>query len=106
MVPFSTRVESPRTKRTDLYASGAVVILAVAARFPFFFPDAISWDEGTQILMGQSILNGQLPYVGLWDNKAAQRMLADTHQKEYQLVKTIEGRQIYRRSTAPDSTNP
>jgi len=38
-------------------------------RFPFFFRDYIDKDESTFILMGQSIADGHLPYVHLWDLK-------------------------------------
>lgn len=38
-------------------------------RFPFFFPAVIDWDESTFILVGQSLVDGHLPYVELWDNK-------------------------------------
>lgn len=46
-----------------------LLLLCFIVRFPFFFPAVISWDESTLILMGQSVLDGQLPYVTLWDNK-------------------------------------
>src|SRR4029077_301931 len=38
-------------------------------RFPFYFASVIDWDESTFILMGQNLLDGNLPYVELWDNK-------------------------------------
>ncbi|MCX2679865.1 glycosyltransferase family 39 protein [Galbibacter sp. EGI 63066] len=38
-------------------------------RFPFFFRDYIDRDESTFILMGQSIVDGHLPYMTLWDLK-------------------------------------
>ena len=38
-------------------------------RFPFFFRDYIDRDESTFILMGQSWLEGNLPYTDLWDLK-------------------------------------
>ena len=50
--------------------------LCVAARLPFFFPAVIDWDESTLILMGQSVLDGQLPYTELWDNKPPVAFLA------------------------------
>ena len=46
-----------------------LVLLSITIRLPFFFPDVIDWDESTLILMGQSILDGHLPYTELWDNK-------------------------------------
>ncbi len=38
-------------------------------RFPFFFRDYIDRDESTFILMGQSWVDGYLPYIELWDLK-------------------------------------
>ena len=38
-------------------------------RFPFFFRDYIDRDESTFILMGQSWIEGNLPYTELWDLK-------------------------------------
>lgn len=38
-------------------------------RFPFFFRDYIDRDESTFILMGQSWVDGHLPYTELWDIK-------------------------------------
>ncbi len=46
-----------------------LLIITVVIRFPYFFPAVIDWDESTQIIMGQNILDGQLPYIDLWDNK-------------------------------------
>ena len=43
--------------------------VCLAIRLPFFFIDVINWDESTFILMGQSILDGHLPYTQLWDLK-------------------------------------
>jgi 4-amino-4-deoxy-L-arabinose transferase-like glycosyltransferase len=47
----------------------SLLLLSLILRLPFFFPDVIDWDESTFILMGQSILDGHLPYTELWDNK-------------------------------------
>lgn len=38
-------------------------------RLPFFFRDYIDRDESTFILMGQSMVDGYLPYMELWDVK-------------------------------------
>ena len=46
-----------------------LLVIATVVRFPFLFPDVINWDESTYILMGQSILEGNLPYVELWEIK-------------------------------------
>ncbi len=48
---------------------GVLLLVGLAVRFPFFFRAVIDWDESTFILMGQSILDGHLPYTRLWDNK-------------------------------------
>lgn len=47
----------------------SILIFTFTLRSPFFFQDVIDWDESTFILMGQSILDGHLPYTEVWDNK-------------------------------------
>ena len=42
---------------------------ALLLRLPYFFVDSINWDESTFILVGQSLLDGNLPYTRLWDLK-------------------------------------
>lgn len=44
-------------------------LVAFFIRFPFFFRDYIDRDESTFIIMGQSWVNGFLPYTQLWDLK-------------------------------------
>ncbi|NER78381.1 MAG: glycosyltransferase family 39 protein [Leptolyngbya sp. SIO1D8] len=44
-------------------------VLSLLTRFPFFFKDVTEWDESTFILLGQSFLNGNLPYTDIWDLK-------------------------------------
>ncbi len=44
-------------------------LLAFIIRAPFFFRDYIDRDESTFILMGQSWVEGHLPYTELWDLK-------------------------------------
>ena len=46
-----------------------LLLLTIGIRLSFFFPAVINWDESTFILMGQSILDGHLPYTNLWDIK-------------------------------------
>ncbi|MDF0715085.1 glycosyltransferase family 39 protein [Muricauda sp. 334s03] len=46
-----------------------LVVVSVFIRFPFFFRDYVDRDESTFILMGQSWVNGHLPYTQLWDLK-------------------------------------
>jgi 4-amino-4-deoxy-L-arabinose transferase-like glycosyltransferase len=45
------------------------ILIAAVIRVPHFFAAVIEWDESTFILMGQSLVDGHLPYVDLWDNK-------------------------------------
>ncbi len=42
---------------------------ALAIRLPFFFRDYIDRDESTFILLGQSLVEGNLPFTVLWDVK-------------------------------------
>ena len=46
-----------------------LLLICILVRFPFYFPSVIGSDESTFILMGQNLLDGNLPYVDLWDNK-------------------------------------
>ena len=46
-----------------------LTLLTLSCRLPFFFKSVIDWDESTFILIGQSILDGHLPYTQLWDLK-------------------------------------
>ncbi|MBC7794509.1 MAG: hypothetical protein H7Z43_12465 [Clostridia bacterium] len=52
-----------------LHICALLVFVAAVLRVPYFFHDVIEWDESTFILMGQSLRDGHLPYVELWDNK-------------------------------------
>jgi 4-amino-4-deoxy-L-arabinose transferase-like glycosyltransferase len=45
------------------------IVITILIRFPFFFRDYIDRDESTFILMGQSWVDGFLPYTQLWDLK-------------------------------------
>ena len=59
-------------KYTHLKNHGVFLLLSAIAffvRFPFFFRDYIDRDESTFILMGQSWVDGFLPYTQLWDLK-------------------------------------
>lgn len=44
-------------------------LISFIIRLPFFFRDYIDRDESTFILMGQSWVDGHLPYTELWDLK-------------------------------------
>lgn len=48
---------------------GIFSLIAFFVRFPFFFRDYIDRDESTFILVGQSWVDGYLPYTELWDVK-------------------------------------
>jgi 4-amino-4-deoxy-L-arabinose transferase-like glycosyltransferase len=52
-----------------IWAAVGLLGFALVLRFPFFFEAVIDWDESTFILMGQSLLAGDLPYTNLWDLK-------------------------------------
>jgi 4-amino-4-deoxy-L-arabinose transferase-like glycosyltransferase len=47
---------------------GLITVLFIV-RLPSFFFSVFDWDESTLILIGQSILNGYIPYVDAWDIK-------------------------------------
>ena len=44
-------------------------LVTFLSRVPYLQEAVIDWDESTFILMGQSIVDGHLPYTELWDNK-------------------------------------
>lgn len=46
-----------------------LLLITILTRLPFYFVDVVDWDESTFILMGQSVLDGHLPYLELWDVK-------------------------------------
>ena len=46
-----------------------LAILALVMRLPYFFEAVIDWDESTFILLGQSVVDGHLPYTELLDAK-------------------------------------
>ena len=52
-------------KKHAVFMFALLLDLALLTRFPFFFHDVINWDESTFILVGQSIIDGHLPYVTL-----------------------------------------
>jgi 4-amino-4-deoxy-L-arabinose transferase-like glycosyltransferase len=67
--PLLFPVEEQSVTVQDWVLVTVLIIVAFLIRFPFFFPAVIDWDESTFILMGQSILDGHLPYTTLWDIK-------------------------------------
>ncbi|MER3375560.1 MAG: glycosyltransferase family 39 protein [Allomuricauda sp.] len=65
-----TSLTSPRYEDFDWKAVLLILFLAALfIRFPFFFRDYIDRDESTFIIMGQSWVDGHLPYTQLWDLK-------------------------------------
>ena len=62
----STPLKLPNTILLELLL---LTLLTLFCRLPFFFESVIDWDESTFILIGQSILDGHLPYMQLWDLK-------------------------------------
>lgn len=75
MTSTSTLVSSrPRFRQLTLDKQPQVVflslsIVALVTRLPYFFDAVIDWDESTFILIGQSVLDGHLPYTELLDLK-------------------------------------
>lgn len=57
------------TQHPEILVFVALLLFSIMIRMPYFFISVIDWDESTFILMGQSILDGNLPYIDLWDNK-------------------------------------
>jgi 4-amino-4-deoxy-L-arabinose transferase-like glycosyltransferase len=55
--------------REILFVGIFLLLTSFVVRLPYFFPAVLDWDESTFILMGQSVLDGHLPYTELWDNK-------------------------------------
>ncbi|WP_222982032.1 ArnT family glycosyltransferase [Flagellimonas meishanensis] len=62
---FSNNDESPKW----ISVFWILFLVALIIRFPFFFRDYIDRDESTFIIMGQSWVDGFLPYTHLWDLK-------------------------------------
>jgi 4-amino-4-deoxy-L-arabinose transferase-like glycosyltransferase len=44
-------------------------LFTTLVRFPFLFQANLDWDEATYIIMGQSLLDGNLPYIQYWEIK-------------------------------------
>lgn len=60
--------DSMGNKRQYFVYIGLLVFLFLV-RFPSFFFSVFDWDESTFIIMGQSILDGNIPYLDAWDMK-------------------------------------
>ncbi len=57
------------TDTPDFFIFIFFLFLTIFVRFAFWFRAVIDWDESTFILMGQSLLDGELLYRDLWDLK-------------------------------------
>ncbi|MDD5759371.1 MAG: glycosyltransferase family 39 protein [Desulfobulbaceae bacterium] len=55
-----------RKVRSDLTIFFLFLGAALILRTPSFYCSVFDWDESSQILLGQSILDGNLPYVSAW----------------------------------------
>jgi hypothetical protein len=55
--------------RLHLFVAAVLCVLALIFRLPWYFVGVIDIDEGASVLMGQSLVMGQLPYTEVWDNK-------------------------------------
>ncbi len=55
--------------QSSIIGLGIYFLVALLIRLPFFFRDCIDRDESTFILLGQSWVDGFLPYTQLWDLK-------------------------------------
>lgn len=56
-------------KSTGIAVLCLLFVSAFLGRFPYYFEDVISWDESTLLIVGNSVLEGHLPYTALWDIK-------------------------------------
>jgi hypothetical protein len=55
--------------KNSLFAYISIFVILIIVRSSSFFFSEYDWDESTLILMGQNILNGNIPYVNAWDIK-------------------------------------
>jgi 4-amino-4-deoxy-L-arabinose transferase-like glycosyltransferase len=62
-----TRANFIRSRELGIFS--LLFLLALLLRLPFFFPAIISHGEASYILMGQSLLDGHLPYIEQWEDK-------------------------------------
>lgn len=69
IIPLRCRLVAYNKDLTNILIFCTFLLVSFFVRTPFFFHSVIDWDESTFILMGQSILDGHLPYVELWDIK-------------------------------------
>jgi hypothetical protein len=62
-------MEEPSSTARGWPAFLILFCVAVLVRVAFFFDSVVGWDETTFILMGQSVLDGFVPYQDYWDLK-------------------------------------
>jgi 4-amino-4-deoxy-L-arabinose transferase-like glycosyltransferase len=60
---------SLRIERKDWAFALLFLVLAFVLRFPSFLQSVLDWDEGVYLLMGRSIVDGNLPYIEIADHK-------------------------------------
>ncbi|HEY9630391.1 MAG TPA: glycosyltransferase family 39 protein [Coleofasciculaceae cyanobacterium] len=68
MTPTVSESVSSKVKR-ELGLFLGFLCTAVFFRFWTFFQSGLDWDESLYLLVSQSMLDGDIPYVGIWDNK-------------------------------------
>lgn len=55
--------------KTNLPVYIGLIVVLLIVRLPSFFFSVFDWDESTMILVGQSIIDGHMPYIDAWDMK-------------------------------------
>jgi 4-amino-4-deoxy-L-arabinose transferase-like glycosyltransferase len=65
------------------------ILLVVTLRGPSFFMSMMDWDEGVYLLMGRSLLDGEVPYTTIWDHKPPGIYLV------YGLIQFVLGESIF-----------
>jgi len=62
-------LSTPSQVRREIGLFIGFLCVALIFRFWTFFQSGLDWDESLYMLVSQSVLNGKLPYVEIWDNK-------------------------------------
>ena len=66
---MSRHFKYPYFLHSSIGVFATLLLLAIFLRFPYLSISTINWDESTYILMGQSLLEGNLPYTQIWELK-------------------------------------
>jgi hypothetical protein len=67
-IPVNAEIGSWSTSRHhDIRNLFIIATIAIIARSSALFLSAIDWDEGVYVVMAQQWLNGNLPYIAVWD---------------------------------------